>query len=84
MTEVARLPSSGFAQDNAGVAYLLRELADSIEAGEYGKVDTIVTIVEHEGDLTRNTYGGPCDRARVVGLLTMAIHRASCDAIPED
>lgn len=81
---VTKLPSSGFARTNHDTAELLRELADHIEEGRYGHVDTVVAVVEHEGELTRNTYGGPTDRARVVGLLTMAIHRASCGAIPED
>lgn len=78
MSNVRSLPSSGFAIRNEDTAKLLRELADRIELGEFGHVDTLVSIIEADGKLVRITYGGPCDRARVVGLLSMAIHRASC------
>lgn len=78
MTNVHALPASGFATTNEDVAKLMRELADRIELGEFGRVDTLVSIIEASGKLKRITYGGPCDRARVVGLLSMAIHRASC------
>lgn len=84
MSNVHRLPDSGFSRSNADTARLLRDLADRIEDGEFGHVPNIVSIIETEaGELERITYGGPIDRARVVGLLTMAIHRASCNAAPE-
>jgi hypothetical protein len=74
--KVVALPSTGLANDNAQVAAELRRFADEVEHGEWGDVDTTVLVIEADGAVQRQTFGKPCDRARVVGLLTWATHLA--------
>ena len=80
---VHALPQTGLAITNADVAANLRELAMLIEDGRYGQVESVVSVVEADGDVKRFTTGRPMDRARVVGLLTTAIHRACCGTCTE-
>lgn len=75
-SKIVALPSTGLANDNAQVAAELRRFADVVERGEWGNVDTTVLVIEADGHVHRQTFGKPCDRARVVGLLTWATHLA--------
>lgn len=80
---VHALAPTGLASTNADVAANLRELATWIEEGRYGQVQSVVAVIEAGGDVARFTTGRPIDRARAVGLLSMAIHRASCGQCAE-
>lgn len=61
---------------NADVATSMRDLANWIEANDYGDVLTVVALVESsDGELFRLTFGRPCDRTRVLGLLASMMGR---------
>ncbi|MCA8026429.1 hypothetical protein [Burkholderia cepacia] len=80
MAELASLPLNGFAPTNPDVAQHLREQAEWIECGEYGDVRNVFLVIETtDGRLIRQTCGAPCDRARAVGILTIAAARASVE-----
>lgn len=76
---VLKIAPTYLAPDNAAVAAGLREIADDIENGEWGDVDTVISVIEESGSVHRQTFGKPIDRARVVGLLTYAAHMALTD-----
>lgn len=80
---VHSLPQTGLANTSADVAANLRELATWIEEGRYGKVESVIAVIEADGDVKRFTTGRPMDRARCVGLLSTAIHRACCSTCAE-
>lgn len=67
------------ANTNADVASFLRFVADSIEAGDYGEVRSLVAMVEykHDGvsDLHTIFTGRDCDNARAMGIMTIAQQR---------
>ena len=67
------------AKDSAGVAANLRHLADEIEAGQCGVVRNVIVVMSN-GAVTRVTIGNPINRAEMIGLLSVALHKASCDA----
>lgn len=72
MSKLAALPTTGHANCNADVANFLRELADTVDAGGVGDVRQLMVITEAAGKLDTWVSGGPCDNARVVGLIEMA------------
>jgi hypothetical protein len=67
------------APDNRCVANNLRQLADEIEAGRRGAVDTLICLLEAGSDIERITYGKPIDLARVIGLMYMGTIQAATD-----
>lgn len=73
---VRQLPPSGLAVTNEGVADELRRLAARIESGELGEVVNTVTVVNGNPQFGCVSAGMPITRVGVVGLLTIAIHRA--------
>jgi hypothetical protein len=74
---IVLLAPTSFAPGNPAIAAGLRDVADQIEAGCWGDVRVVIALLEtYEGELERVTIGDVIDLARVVGLLTMAIHRA--------
>jgi len=78
MKNLTALPQTGYAPNNKAIAAHLRQQADWMELDDAAKVKTVVLVLEDcDGVLRRQTMGAPCDRARVVGLLTMAAARAS-------
>jgi len=78
MTTIKSLPLNGFAPTNAEIAKHLREQADWVEGGGFGDLRTVFIVYEPvEGELTRQTAGAPCDLARAMGILFMAIAQAS-------
>lgn len=80
-SNVVALPSSGYAPDNASVSQWLRELADNIEHGESRDdcVGTLIAVVEVDGRVIRLVAGGCNDRARVIGLLSIAVSDAQAE-----
>lgn len=72
MTTLAALPTTGYANCNEDVAKFLREMADGIEAGKYGQIRQLMTTIEAGGKVETWVAGGPCDNARIVGLLHIA------------
>lgn len=72
MSTLAALPTTGYANCNADLAKFLRELADMIDAGDVGDVRQLMVITEAAGKLDTWVAGGPCDNARIVGLMEMA------------
>ena len=78
MTNLTALPQTGYAPNNKAIAAHLRQLADWMELPDAAPVKNVVLVMEYcDGDLRRQTVGAPCDRARVIGLLTMAAVQAS-------
>ena len=74
---IVELPNNGHAPDNASIARHLREQADWLEEEGAEPVRNVFFVIEYEdGTLKRNTCGAPCDKARSVGVLTWALHRA--------
>lgn len=71
--------SNTLAPDNLCVANNLRQLADEIEAGKRGEVDTLICLLESGSDIQRVTYGKPIDLARVIGLMYMGTIQAATD-----
>lgn len=77
MGDLIRLPVMGLAHTNKELADSLRTLATWLDEDRYEDLRQIVVVLEsREGSLDRVTMGEPCDLARVVGVLTMAIHDA--------
>jgi len=75
-SNVHALPPSGLATNNSEVAAELRRLAKRIEDGEFGVVVNTATVIDGAPLMGCVTAGLPINRATLVGLLTMAIHRA--------
>ena len=74
---IVELPNNGHAPDNASIARHLREQADWLEEEGAEPVRNIYLVIEYaDGSLHRNTCGAPCDKARSIGVLAMALHRA--------
>lgn len=75
--EIASLPLTGFAPDNASIAAHLREQADWLESEDAKPVRNVFLIFEDaDGELRRQTCGHACDLARAVGVITMAVQRS--------
>lgn len=72
MSAIVELPVTGHANCNEDVARFLRRMADNVEAGEYGQIRQLITIIESGGQLETWVAGGPCDNARIAGLMSMA------------
>lgn len=78
MTNVVRImEGNAHAPSNEHIAEGLRDAAKWVAAGDYGDAHTVIVVIEHEnGQLARLTFGKPIDRARLVGMLEIAAHRA--------
>jgi hypothetical protein len=73
MAELRALPNNGHAPDNEAIAKHMRELADWVQAGDMGELRNVFTVFETmDGQIFRRSCGHPCDRARMVVILTMA------------
>lgn len=75
MSKVREIPLTGYANSNADVSAYLRELARNIESGEQGEVRQCLIMVEVNHQVDTYVCGGPCDNARVVGLINLAISK---------
>lgn len=75
MSNVKPMPTTGHANCNEDVAKFLREMADNVEAGSYGTIRQLVTSIEAEGNIETWVAGGPCDNARIIGLMNLATLR---------
>jgi hypothetical protein len=74
MSNLTKLPLNGFAPTNDDIAQHLRDQANLVESGIYGDLRTVFIVIEPvDGTLVRQTCGGPCDLARALGILFMAI-----------
>jgi hypothetical protein len=77
VADLASLPLTGFAPDNASIAAHLRQQADWLEEADATPVRTVFLIFEDaDGSLRRQTCGIPCDLARAVGVITMSLQRS--------
>lgn len=72
MSNIAALPTTGHANCKEDVASFLREMADNVEKGEHGEIRQMLVILEAGGDVDTWISGGPCDNARILGLMHMA------------
>lgn len=78
MTKIVALPNNGFAPSNSDIANHLREQADWMEENDAAPLTNVVIVFELEdGSIRRQVCGQPIDRARMVGLLTMAATQAA-------
>lgn len=78
MPNLKHLPSTGYAPDNESIAKHLRELADYYENAEISALRNIYIVFESvDGMLDRQVVGYPCDKARLVGVLTMMCSQIS-------
>jgi hypothetical protein len=75
-SNVRTLPPSGLATNNSEIAAELCRLAQRIENGEFGTVVNTITVIDGAPLIGCVSAGRPIHRAGLVGLLTMAIHRA--------
>lgn len=75
MSNLKILPTTGHANSNEDVAKFLREMADNVEAGSHGDIRQVAVIIEAGGDVATWVAGGPCDNARIVGLMSIATAR---------
>ncbi len=72
MSNLAALPTTGHANCKEDVARFLREMADNVEVGNYGEIRQMMVTIEASGNLDTWVAGGPCDNARILGLMNMA------------
>lgn len=75
MSNLKAMPTTGFANCNADVANFLREMAANIEADQHGDIRQVALIMEFDGEVNTWVAGGPCDNARIVGLMSIATAR---------
>lgn len=75
MSNLKAMPTTGHANCNGDVAKFLREMADGVEAGNYGEIRQLVATIESGGELETWVAGGPCDYARIIGLMNLATVR---------
>jgi hypothetical protein len=76
--KVTKLPQTGLCNSNADIAEHLETLAEQIGGGQWEDVRNVFVVIEDvHGRLGRCTYGQPCDLARAVGVLQIAITRAA-------
>ena len=80
---VIYLQKTGFAPSNQSIAAHLREQADWIEQSDEGVRNVVMIVEKMDGTLYRQTMGHVCDRARVLGLMSMASIQAA-SGIGED
>lgn len=79
MSNLKEVPRTGYAVSNTDIAAYLHDLADNISRGDQGEVRQLVVVVEAAGELEIWVAGGPCDNARVVGLLTLAAFKQGAE-----
>lgn len=78
MSNLVKLPNNGFAPSNSIIADHLREQADWLEESDSLQFTNVVIVMECvDGTIHRQACGLPLDRARLIGLLTMAAMDAS-------
>jgi hypothetical protein len=82
MTNLKAMPTTGHANCNADVANFLREMARDVEAGAHGDIRQVALIMESGGSANTWVAGGPCDNARIVGLMSIATARFIRDMQP--
>lgn len=79
MSKIHQIRPNGMANTNADVSAYLRTVADGIEAGDFGEVRVVMTVIEfrHDGESDMKTLfaGRECDNARALGILTHAQQR---------
>jgi len=67
---VELLPNNSLCVDQQSLAARVRDLADRIEAGEFGELDRAVVIMDCPmGALSYRCYGRPTRTVELVGLL---------------
>lgn len=51
---------------------MIRKLADAIENGDHGEVDTCLVVLDHDTGITQFGFGDVNGRYHVIGLLETA------------
>lgn len=73
---MVQLPLNGHAPDNQAIAKYLRNAADQIEAEGALPIDHMIMLLNFDdGVLQRISCGKYLDKAKLVGLLQMAMHQ---------
>ena len=70
MSNVYELPKATLAD----VPRVLRAIADEIEAGAYGEIDTAVVVLENKDGVIEKFGAGCADYYRAIAVLTLAAH----------
>jgi len=71
------IPQNGFAPSNESIANHLREQADWIEQADEGVRNVFMIVERADGSIYQQSMGQPCDLARTIGVMQMAIIRSA-------
>ena len=74
---VIELTKTGFAPSNASISEHLREQDDWIEKSDVGVRNVVIVVERMDGTLYHQTMGHVFDRARLLGILSMASIQAA-------
>ena len=72
---VQLLANNALCVDQVDLAARVRQMADRIEAGEFGALERVIFLLDRPDGIERRVYGRQCNAAELVGLLEWAKHR---------
>lgn len=72
---ISLIPNTAIAVDHQQLAARLRNLADSLQAGDLGEVERVVVVLEASDRVDHRVYGRPTTAMELVGLLEWAKHK---------
>jgi hypothetical protein len=73
---IVGLPATGFCPNNESIADWLRGLANQLEHPDAEAVDSLTFVIEYSaGYLETDSCGKPTDRARMVGIMAIALNQ---------
>lgn len=76
MSEPIKLPILTAPMTNAGIAHMIREVADEIEAGEFNEVNTAIVCLNSDTHTGFQAFGPRIDPVSVSGVLFHQATRA--------
>ncbi len=69
MSVVSLIPNNALAVSQEDLAARVREMADRIEAGQFGDLERVIFVLDSAGTTDYRVYGRQCCNATLVGLL---------------